>query len=63
MFSYQNFVKIIEQKERTPYRVAKDTGLSPTVFSDWKKGKSCPKVDKIKIIADYFGVTIDYFLE
>lgn len=32
-------------------------------FSDWKSGKSKPKVDKLKKIADYFGVTIEYFLE
>jgi repressor LexA len=44
------------------YRVAKDTGIANTLFSDWKSGKSKPKADKLKILADYFGVSIEYFL-
>lgn len=60
---YQKFEKLVKAKGITAYRVAKDLGLAPTVFSDWKSGKSKPKVDKLKKIADYFGVTIEYFLE
>lgn len=59
---YAKFLKLINEKGITPYRVAKETKLSPTLFSDWKLGKSTPKVDKLKILADYFGVPIDYFL-
>lgn len=59
---YDNFVKIIQEKGITTYRVAKDTGISPTVFSDWKSGKSSPKIDKIKKIADYLNVSIDFLL-
>ena len=44
---YDNFVKIVQEKGLTAYRVAKDTGISPTVCSDWKSGKSSPKIDKI----------------
>ena len=47
----------------TPYTLAKETGLYSTLFYEWKSGKSCPKMDKIKILADYFGVSIEYFLE
>lgn len=47
----------------TSYKVAKDTKLYSALFSEWKVGKSCPKIDKIKILADYFGVSIEYFLE
>ena len=60
---YQNFDKLVKARGTTAYRVAKDIGISPVVFSDWKSGKSNPKVDKLKMIADYFGVTIEYFLE
>jgi len=31
-------------------------------LSQWKNGRSTPKVDKLQKIADYFGVTIDYLL-
>lgn len=60
---YQKFEQLVKARGITTYKVAKDIGLAPTVFSDWKSGKSKPKVDKLKKIADYFGVTIEYFLE
>ena len=60
---YEKFQKLLMNSGKTAYRVAKETGLSPTVFSDWKRGKSNPKVDKLKTLADYFGVPIEYFLE
>ena len=47
---------------KTSYEVAKDTGISQTTLSDWKLGKCKPKVDKLSILAQYFGVPIDYFL-
>lgn len=60
---YEKFAQLVEARGVTTYRVAKDIGLAPTVFSDWKSGKSKPKADKLKKIADYFGVNIEYFLE
>lgn len=60
---YSKFEELLEKNGITAYRVAKDTGLSPTLFSDWKSGKSKPKVDKILIIANYFGVSVEYFIE
>lgn len=58
--TYELFSKIIESKGITPYRIAKDTGLTTVLFTDWKKGKSKPKYDKLKIIADYLGVSVEY---
>lgn len=63
MFSYKKFVSLLERTGKKTYQVAKDTGIYTSLFSDWKKGRSCPKVDKVKILADYFNVSIDYFLE
>ena len=59
---FEKFEQLVKARGITAYRVAKDIGLAPTVFSDWKSGKSKPKVDKIKKIADYFGVSVDYFI-
>lgn len=47
----------------TDYRVASDTGIPKSTFSDWKSGRSEPKVDKLQKLANYFGVSIEYFLE
>lgn len=60
---YGKYVKLRDQKEVTDYRVSEDTGITKSTFSDWKSGRSKPKIDKLKILADYFGVPIEYFLE
>ena len=38
------------------------TGLPSSLFSEWKRGKSSPKVDKLQKIADYFEVSIEYLM-
>lgn len=63
VFSYEKFEQLLKKNNVTQYRVAKELGLYTSLFSEWKKGKSCPKVDKIGKIAKYFGVTIEYFLK
>lgn len=63
MTMYSRYERLLLKKGVTSYRVSKATGISQTVFSEWKRGKSIPKVDKIRKIADYFGVSVGYFLE
>ena len=60
---YKRFEKLLKKKGVTAYRVAKDAGLNPSMFTEWKKGSYTPKVDKIAKIADYFGVSMDYFIK
>ena len=60
---YETFEKLLAEHDLTAYRVAKDTGISQVVFSEWKRGKSKPKVDKLKVLADYFGVSVEVFIE
>lgn len=60
---YETFKKLIEARKITPYKVSKDTGISQTTLSDWKTGRAKPKADKLLILAEYFGVTVDYFLK
>lgn len=60
---YERYVELRDKKGVTDYRVSEDTGITRSTFTDWKNGRSQPKVDKLKILADYFGVSIEYFLE
>lgn len=60
---YEKFAALLEKTNKTTYQVSKDTGIAENIFSYWKSGRSKPKVDKLKILADYFGVSIEYFLE
>jgi len=57
---YEVFKKLLEIHGITAYKVAKDTGIATATLSDWKKGKSKPKQDKMQKIADYFNVSIEY---
>lgn len=61
--SYQRFEKLLEMHKTTVYRVSKETKISASTLTDWKYGRSAPKADKLKRIADYFGVGINYFLD
>lgn len=60
---YKKFAELLGKTNKTAYQVSKDTGISQSVLSDWKTGRSNPKVDKLKTLASYFGVSIDFFLE
>ena len=60
--SYQYFEQLLKMDGSTVYRVSKETGISASTFTDWKNGRSVPKADKLKKIADYFGVSLDYLL-
>lgn len=53
---------LIKSSDKSTYKVSKDTGISQTSFKDWRSGRSNPKTDKIKILADYFGVSVEYLL-
>lgn len=52
-----------ERQETLKNLWTKKTGISQTAFSNWKAGRSEPSVDSLKKLADYFGVSIEYFLE
>lgn len=59
---YKNFKQLLEERNITAYRVGKDTGIAQSTLSDWKTGKSAPKVDKLQKIAAFFGISLDDFI-
>lgn len=59
---YEIFEKLLGIHGVRASEVAKVTGIPPSTFSDWKKGKSKPKQEKLQKIADYFSVTIEYLM-
>lgn len=60
---YEKFSALLDKTHKTPYQVSKDTGIAQSVLSDWKRGRSKPKFDKLIILARYFGVPVEYFAE
>ena len=59
---YKIFEQLLKINKTTVYRVSKETGIAASTLSDWKNGRSTPKTEKIKLIADYFGVSLEYML-
>ena len=59
---YEIFEQLMKLHGYTAYRVSVETGIAQSTLSDWKKGKSTPKADKIQKIADLFHVSVDYLM-
>lgn len=59
---YEIFSSLLQKNGVTPYKVSKETGVSQSTLSDWKRGLSTPKLDKLQKIANYFGVTVNYLM-
>ncbi len=59
---YDIFAQLLEQRNLKAADVCRGTGLPSSLFSEWKRGKSIPKADKMKKIADFFGVSVEYLM-
>lgn len=59
---YEIFSELLQTHGVTPYKVSKETGVSQSTLSDWKRGISTPKQDKLQKIADYFNVSLEYLM-
>lgn len=59
---YEIFLKLLQARGLKAADVCRGTGLPSSLFSEWKKGKSTPKADKMKKIADFFGVSTEYLM-
>lgn len=60
---YNRYVLLRDEAGVTDYKVSEDTGITKSTFSDWKSGRSNPKLEKLGKLASYFGVPIEYFLK
>lgn len=59
---YEIFEQLLQKYGISAYKVAKETGVTQSTLSDWKRGRSTPKSENMKKIADFFGVTVDYIM-
>lgn len=57
---YQKIKALCEARNVSISRVEKDCKLGNGTISGWKTGS--PNANKLKAVADYFGVTVDYLL-
>ena len=52
----RNLRRYMESKGKTQKELAEIVGVSAPTINDWIKGKKFPRIDKIEILADYFGI-------
>ena len=57
---FQNLLSLCKDRGTNFAEVERATGLSRGTMCRWDK--NTPSVDKVKIVADHFGVTVDELL-
>lgn len=58
----ENLIKLRKAQGLTQQDFAKVFNYSDKTISKWELGYSSPNIGTLKQIADYYGVTVDYFL-
>lgn len=58
----KNLIELRKSRELTQQDFAKILNYSDKTISKWELGYASPSVETLKQIADYYGVTVDYFL-
>jgi transcriptional regulator with XRE-family HTH domain len=59
---YETFEKLCNEKNIRPSQISRATGIATATFTEWKKGTYTPKTEKLQLIADYFGVSLDFLM-
>ena len=63
MLFYEKFIELCAKNNTKPTIVLRNLGFSPGLQTQWKNGKQNPSTTKLYAIADYFGVSPDYFYD
>lgn len=62
-YSYMRFKELLEKHVITAAHVARETGLSENVFSNWKKRSGNLTVESLAKVSKFFGVPMEYFID
>lgn len=52
----KNLAYYVKVSGKTQKEVAEVAGVAASTFNDWIKAKKYPRIDKIEILANYFGI-------
>lgn len=58
----ENFKSMRKQRGLTQEQIAETLGVSCQAVSKWETNSSYPDISLLSIIADYFGVSVDYLI-
>ena len=56
MIFAKNLQRYMDEKEKSRKDVSSAIGVSYYTLTDWVKGKKYPRMDKVELLANYFGV-------
>lgn len=59
---YDRYCKLRDSMNLKDSDIAKQAKITPSTFSDWKKGKSAPNVAKMVAIARVLGTSVEYLV-
>lgn len=63
MKNFSNKIKTLrKEKKKTQQNVADLLKIRRSTYGEYERGKILPPMDKMKILADYFDVSIDYLI-
>lgn len=62
MSFFDKYNALCRSKGKTANSVAKELGLSSGSCTVWKKNKSTPRPETLKLIADYFNISVNDLL-
>ena len=51
-----NLTYYVNRSGKTQKELSEIVGVATSTFNDWMKGKKYPRIDKIEILANYFGI-------
>lgn len=57
MIMGQNIKRLLKQQHMTAVKLAEMVGVSTATVSDWSNGKTYPRIDKLELMANCFGVS------
>ena len=52
----RNLRRYVESSQQMQKDIAAAVGVSTGTFCDWMKGRAYPRMDKIQLLANYFGI-------
>lgn len=59
----QNISRLMKSKGVTRNKMSDDLAISYTTLTDWIKGNTYPRIDKIEMMSNYFGVPKSTLIE
>ena len=58
---YTRIKELCESRGISMAKLSEDLGIAASLIRKWKTTTS-PSVDRVKMIAEYFGVSVDYLI-